>query len=390
MQEEVRMNTLEQFFIDRNSAKSTQDHYRASVKQYEELNGLTLDELIIEADKQEEDGLRWKHRKIKSRLIDFRNWLYQNKSQGTARQYLNDIKTIYRHYEIELHDLPSYTSKQIDQTYEMRFEDVLTKEELIDAYYEANNVVKCIILFASSSGLSKVDLLNLTVGDFIEACDCKNNELFEQLEEIKSNKKLIPCFQGNRQKTAKSYTTFCSPEATQHIVQYLIGRNSQIQLAYEKGDSIDCQLKYDDKLFDISNSHLSYTLKLINLKLGFGKVGKSTKFRCHALRKWQATMLLNIQNGFSVQEIDKLQGRSQDKTHRAYFHNDRETLYEKYLACVDELMLFESIHTIDAAEVEQLKVENKTYKNRLEEQQKTINQIIQNQRELEKLLGLGE
>lgn len=384
------MDLLEKFFIDRNSAKSTQDHYRASVKQYEKLNNLTLNELIEEADNEEDNGVRWKHRQVKCRLVEFRNWLYQNKSQGTARQYLNDIKTIYRHYEIELHDLPNYTSKQIDQTYEMRFEDILTKDELIDAYYEANNVVKCIILFASSSGLSKVDLLNLTVGNFIEACNCKNKELFEQLEEIKSNKKLIPCFQGSRQKTAKSYTTFCSPEAAQHIVQYLIGRNSQIQLAYEKGDSIDCQLRYDDKLFDISNSHLSYTLKLINLKLGFGKVGKSTKFRCHALRKWQATVLLNIENGFSVQEIDKLQGRSQDKTHRAYFHNDRETLYKKYLACVDELMLFESIHSVDAAEVEQLKVENITYKRKLEDQQKTINEIIKNQRELEKLLGIGE
>lgn len=385
------MDRLEQFFIERNSAKSTQTHYTASVKLYEELNNMTLNELLVEADAEEEKGIRWKHRKIKSRLVDFRNWLYQNKAEGTARQYFADIRTIYRHFEIEIHDLPRYTSKQIDKTYEMRFEDILTKDEIIDAYYEANNVLKCIILLASSSGLSKVDMLNLTVKDFIEACDCKNKELFEQLEEIKSNKKLIPCFSGNRQKTAKAYTTFCSPETTQHIVQYLIGRNAQIEYAYQKGESMDCQLRYDDKLFDISDSHLSYSFRLINNKLHLGNVGKSTKFRCHALRKFQATTLLNIkENGFSVQEIDKLQGRSQDKTHRAYFHNDKEALYEKYVQCVDELMLFESIHSVDAAEVEKLKVENLTYKNKLADQEKTINQIIENQRELEKLLGIGE
>lgn len=382
------MDYLDQFFIDRNSADKTRQHYRASTKLYELCTGKKLPELIEEADAEEEAGIRWKHRKVKSYLLEFRNYLYANKSEGTAKQYLTDIRTIYKHFEIELQDLPRFASKQIDKTYEVKYEDILTKDELVDAYHEANNVVKCIILFASSSGLSKVDLLKLTVGNFIEACDCKNEELVKQLFEIKSNKKLVPCFIGERQKTRKSFTTFCSPEATRHIVQYLIGRNAQIAAAYKKDESIDDGLKYDDKLFDISESHLSYTLRQINNKLGLGKVGKATKFKCHALRKYQATVLLNIEDGFTVQEIDKLQGRSQDQTHRAYFHNDKETLYKKYLRCVDELMLFDSIETIDKVEFENLKLENEKYSRKLEDQQQTIEKILQNQRELEAILGL--
>ena len=381
---------VEQFFNEKNSSTSTKKHYCAAIKLYEELNNSTFDELLEEADIEEEKGIRWKRRKLKQRLIDFRSHLYKNKSEGTAKLYFGDIQTLYRYFEIELQPLPKYTSKDIDKTYEMSYEDILTKEEIKDAYHEANNVVKCIILFASSSGISKIDILNQTVGSFINACGLDGSNLQEQLQRLKNERCLIPTFRGYRQKTNKSYTTFCSPEATQHIVQYLIGRDAKIKLAYKKGESEYESLSSDDKLFDISESHFSRILKEINQKLNLGKVGKNSKFRCHALRKFQATTLINLENGFTIEEVDTLQGRSKDKTHRAYFHDSTDKLYKKYVDCVDELMLFSSIHEVDKVAYEQLKKENAAYSSKLEEQQRTINQIISNQRELEKLIGLGE
>lgn len=380
------MNKIEQFFNEKNHADSTKSHYICAIKLYEEITNKSIDELIEEADFEEEAGIRWKKRKIKNYLIEFRNYLYGCKSEGTVKQYMTDIKAIYRHFEIELHDLPTFNSKQIDKTYEMTYQDVLTKEELIDAFHEANNVVKCIILFTSSSGLSKVDLLNLTVDSFIKACDVKNDELLEQLYDIKSQKDLIPCFIGERQKTSKRYITFCSPEATSYIVQYLIGRDAAIREEYAAGKGEYSSLQYDDKLFDISESHLSYSLKKINNKLELGFVGKHRKFKCHALRKFHATTLLNIKNNaFSVNEIDTLQGRSMDTTHRAYFHNDKDALLEKYRKHVDELMLFNGV---SKDEYNKIVEENNLKQKKLEDQKRTINEIIKNQRELEAMLGL--
>lgn len=380
------MKKIDQFSIEKNHSASTQAHYACAVKLYEELTGKTIDELIDEADAEEEAGVRWKNRKIKEYLVNFRNLLYSTKSEGTSKQYLSDIKTIYRHFEIELHDLPTFNSKQIDKTYEMTFQDVLTKDELIDAFHEANNVVKCIILFTSSSGLSKVDLLKLTVADFIEACNVKNEELLEQLYSIKSQKDLIPCFTGERQKTSKRYITFCSPEACNYIVQYLIGRDAEIRENYKRGKGLYSSLQYGDKLFDISESHLSYSLKKINNKLDLGFVGKHRKFKCHAMRKFHATTLLNIkENAFSINEIDTLQGRSMDMTHRAYFHNDKDSLLEKYQAHVDELMLFDGV---SKKEYDRVVKDNNIKQKKLEDQKKTIDQIIKNQRELEAMLGL--
>ena len=387
------MDKLEQFCYEKNLSKSTQCLYSACVHLYEQVNSKSLDELIHEADLEEEEGIRWKRRTLKQRLLDFRKFLFETKSEGTANRYLGCIKSVYRHFEIELQDLPSFASKQINKTYEKRYEDIPSKQELIDAFYEANNVCKCIILFASSSGISKVDLLNLTVGDFITACeDCiTSDELENQLNELK-NKDVIPYFEGTRQKTGSRYTTFCSPEATEYIVRYLKTRQNLKHEAEDTENLPEC-LTHEDKLFDISYSHLSYVFRKINNKLDFGKVGYSSKFRCHQLRAYQASTLLN--NGLTESEVDALQGRKKDKTHRAYFVESKSKLFNKYYACVDELMLFKSIHAIDEEAFEKIKAENNFYKKeiiknerKMEEQQEAINKIVANQKELETLLGL--
>lgn len=394
---------LDTFFTERGSSPSTQDHYRAASKLYQKLNDMTLEQLIDEADAEEENAIRWKNRKLRERLIAFRTYLYNTKAEGTAKQYLNDIRTIYRHFEIELQSLPRFNSHQIRKTYEMSYEDILTKKEIKDAYYEASNIGKCIILFIMSSGFSRVDTLNLTVFDFIKACEghYKSDELLSQLNELKQVDCIIPQFRDERQKTSKKFTTFCSPEAAEHIIQYLIGRDAQIKLTYEEADEdekedLPSELDICDKLFDISESHLSYTFRVINSKLNLGEAGENTRFRCHMLRKFHATTLLNLSDiEWTVQEIDALQGRSMDKTHRAYFHNRTDKLREKYVDSVDSLMLFKSIHQIDEEAFEKLKTENNFYKKeivknekKLENQQKTIDKIISNQRELEKMLGL--
>ena len=393
---------LENFIAEKKLSQATSNFYTSAVRMYEDVIGSTIDVLINEADLEEEAGVRWKHRSVRKYLIDFRNYLYANRSEGTAKRYFAAIKTIYTHYEIELHSLPSFNSKQIDKTFKMDYEDLLTKDEIIDAYYEANNLTKCLILLAMSSGLSKVDMLNLKVSDWIIACEdyiSSSDSLLSQLLELKSQDVVIPCFKDERQKTSSKFTTFCSPEASEHITQYLIGRDSKIREAFENaydGENLPEKLSYDDKLFDVSSAHVGYTFRKINRKLGLGRVGKFAKFRCHMLRKFHASTLLNSEKlTWTVEEIDTLQGRSMDITHQAYFKNSKEKLFNKYVECVDELMLFKSIHGVDEEAYEKLKTENNFYKkeivrneNKLEEQEKKINEIIANQRELEAMLGL--
>ena len=373
---------LEKLIEEKNHADSTARSFRACIKLYEEVCGKSLDDLIAEADTEEEAGVRWKDRKLKEHLINFRKYLYAHKSEGTAKRYFTIVKTVYTHYEIEIHKLPSFASKQIDKTYKMKHSDLLTKKELIDGYYEANNLVKCIIVFGISSGLSKVDMLNLTVGDFLDACSDYTTQrgVLNQLLELKDKSYIIPCFEGNRRKTDSSFITFCSPEAAEHIIQYLLGENVKLQ-------EEELELTRDHKLFNITASYVSAVFQNINKKLNLGKAGKFVRFRCHMLRKFHASTLFNTEIlTWSVEEIDTLQGRAMDMTHQAYFKNSKEKLFKKYYACVDELMLFKSIHEIDKEAYDKLAEENKFYKNEMEEQKKTIDAIKKAQQELEDML----
>ena len=87
-------------------------------------------------------------------------------------------------------------------------------------------------------------------------------------------------------KTKKNFITFCSPEATEHIVQYLIGRDAEIRIEYEilqnmyesetnpgKKQRLHDQLQRQPhrlerthKLFDISDGHLSASFRKISNK----------------------------------------------------------------------------------------------------------------------------
>ena len=69
--------------------------YKNSVKQYCQQQKLTLSELIQEADKEEEQRIRWRDRKLKHRLLNFRQYLIKNYKKNTVQNYFNSIKSIY-------------------------------------------------------------------------------------------------------------------------------------------------------------------------------------------------------------------------------------------------------------------------------------------------------
>ena len=224
---------LKQFINERNLSHSTIRNYSSAVNLYEKLNNKTLDELIEEAENEEILKIRWKERKIKKRLIQYRSYLYENKIQSTANKYLTNIKTIYRHFEIELQSLPSFNTRQINKSVEIRFKDLPTKKNIKDAYDLADTQTKLIILLITTSGMSKVEILNLRVSDFLNA-----------------DESTPTTFYLTRQKTGREFFTFTTPKTSEKLGDYIKNHN----------------LKRNDKLFNISESRLTKNLQKINKK----------------------------------------------------------------------------------------------------------------------------
>ena len=310
----------------RNLSSKTRQGYLNAINVYVSFNKKPLKDLLDEAEAEEELGIRWKKRKLKQRLIDFRVFLHEKYLVSTAKVYFQRIVSLYHHFEIEIHNLPPLSTKSGNIPKPITYEDLPTKEIIKNAIKISNPLMKSIILFMSSSGCARRETLNLTIDDFISATKeyHEKTEINEILNFLKKEDNIIPTFRIRRQKTNKFYFTFCSPEASDQIIKYLLVRNN---------------LKNKDKLFDINLYYLNKYFMEINNELRLGKVGTYNKFRSHMLRKFHASALYNHKNGLSLEEIDALQGRKKDSVHSSYFMENPYILKKKYEESLDAITI---------------------------------------------------
>ena len=310
---------FKKFCKERNIKNSTSKGYASSIKHFTSFNNKPIEKLIKEALTEEEKNIPQKDRKIKKILIKYRNHLLEsNMSTNTAKTYFTRIKTFYSHFEVEIPKLPT---PKYNKEYETSYFDLPTKEHIKQALNISTSEMKAVILFMSSSGTSKKETLSLTINDFIKATSSYHNE--DSIEQVisKLDKKdnIIPTFYLKRVKTDKYYHTFCSPEATIAIIEYLKTRPN---------------LKKQDKLFDLTNSLLMTRFQAINDHMDWGFKGKYRFFRSHTLRKFHAS---NI--GLSAENVDALQGRSKSQVHEAYIKTNPKKLKELYIKAMKNVMI---------------------------------------------------
>ena len=327
--------------------------YKQTLERYSEFNEMSLTDLLLEADKEEEEGIRWKHRTLRKRLIKYQNWLVQNYKYKTATTYMTKLKTWYYCYDIEIGKLPPINKKQANLPTPITYDDLPTKETLRKAYNLGTPLFKAVLLFTISSGCAKQEVLNLKLTDYYEWIKPYTIEeiLTKQID-------IIPTIHLRRQKTNKYYTTFCSPEAIREIATYLQTRQDD-----------------DHRLFKVSYRHLTMLFVGMNKTLGLGTINDAGILRMHMLRKFHASNLYNAENGLSLDEIDSLQGRSKNITRESYYFNSTEDLKKKYIRNIEQVTILDQVHTItvDSPEVEMLKQKAE----KIEELEKLVKKIME-------------
>lgn len=361
---------IDEFVKARRLKKGTAEQYQIALNFYSKFQEKPLSELITEADKEEEQGIRWKNRKLKQRLLTYRNYLYETYVKSTAELKFALIKTFYKHYEIEIHDLPDVNKKNIRLSEPLKFKDLPDKELIKKALKIANPLMRAVILFMSSSGCARAETLSLTIKDYLDATkEYHHSDNISQAVKIMHYKEdIIPTFYLKRIKTNKYYFTFCSPEANKEIINYLLLRED---LDNEKLDELP--------LFKCNVAYFERHFAKINHTLGLGKIGAHNRFKCHILRKFHATNLYN--DKMSLDEIDALQGRGKDLTRASYFTEDPQKLKEKYIEHLNAITIYLDVDTLKIKSPEYLELESKNIE--LKEQNKRTNERLDN---LEKLV----
>ena len=317
---------LEQFFKERNSSQSTITTYTRSAKYYEALTGHTMQECIDIADDEEYNNIRWKNTKTREWILAYREYLYNKYNISTAQLYLTAIMTIYRHFEITIPPLPYYSLKDVRRTPPINYDDLPDRQILSECLNVGSPLVRALILFMSSSGISRIDVLNLTINDYLEATSDyhdHDNSVKYAIRDMREQD-IVPTFYLSRQKTGQDYFTFCSHEACKSINTYLLTRTEI--------------LTRDRPLFKVNERYINMIFERLNGYFMLGKVGNYNRLRPHMLRKYHASQLAEA--GMSTEHINLLQGRKvQGVAHESYIRIKPETLREEYIEALPYLVI---------------------------------------------------
>lgn len=224
---------LNEISEQRNHSPGTKRQYKYVIEDYVRFQKKQMYKLIEEAEKEEDKGVRWKRRKLRTRLLNFRTYLYDKyDNPKTAAKKLQLIISVYKHYEIELQPLPKLsTIKNSKPKKIITYDDLPDKEIIKRALEIASPLMRAVILFQSSSGCARRETVNLTIGDLI--CSLKeytdSEDIYEIIQTLKDRNDIVPTFKLTRQKTGTTYYTFCSPEAVKAIFEYLESENRYLK-----------------------------------------------------------------------------------------------------------------------------------------------------------------
>lgn len=89
----IMMNNelLKNLFITCNHSKGTQKAYNYALKVYCPYFQMEIRDLLMEAENEESKGIKWKHSKLKSRLLEFRHFLLGKYSLNTVKSIMINV-----------------------------------------------------------------------------------------------------------------------------------------------------------------------------------------------------------------------------------------------------------------------------------------------------------
>lgn len=334
---------LDDFQKRRNLKTSSMRQYKAALNQYKKYNKMTLADLLNEAEIEEDDRIPQRRRTLTTRLLGFRNYLTEHYKKNSVKSMMTKTITLYTTFGLEVPKLPRQSEKNMNDNPPISFKDLPDKKIIKASLHISNPLMVAIILFMSSSGSARTEMLSLSIQDFIDSTRLyhNSNDIYEVLDILKERDDVVPTWKIHRQKTDKWYYTFSSPEATTAIVNYLL--------------SIKKPLKNTDRLFQYHEVTVCYKFQEINDELGLGKKGTYNRFRSHMLRKFHASNLKN--HGMSKEDINEMQGKGQNLVDEAYFFDDPNILREKYIEHMDAITINMDINNINIKSPEYLELE---------------------------------
>lgn len=385
LREEIKNSEVFKWFVlERNlTNESTIGGYLTSLTGYCDYYGMSIEELVEEAEQEEENNVRLKKRKIRRRLLEYRNHLYEeNFSNKTVKSKMTAIIFFFHTCEIDIPKLGRKENVPYDRG--ISFDEVPKKEHVKKAIETTTSIKnRAVYLFCMTSCSGSAEAREFTIEEYIRGVKglADNEEIgdiniYEFLDEVEKDlnealknpqnldDSIVPVFHFVRKKKKRDYFTCITPEANMYIVNYLKTREG---------------LTLEDKVFDYSRKSLMRAFQSVNDKNEWGWINRDRQrfFTSHQLRRLGANL---IEDERLVNEIS---GRKFDETTEAYFKRDKRKIRKEYFKWLDELTIYQKYrvyymtdekYATFAQELRAEKEEKEKLQKRVEELQERINQ----------------
>ncbi|HII01970.1 TPA: tyrosine-type recombinase/integrase [Methanosarcinaceae archaeon] len=375
---------VKEWFTIIGAKQATKISYIQAFAQFLEYTKMTPDELIKEADNEISEGVQATRRKIKLRILDYREHIQERGlAPKTVNKHISAIISFYKSAEIDIPQINHRKSKVLPLLKNKKFP---TKKEILEVLRYADIRDLAIILVQSTSGLSVNELVTLRVGDINRGYDKETG---------------VTTLRMRRQKVDFDFVTFLSPEASKAVLDYIEYRNrkpftneKRRQMEYEKrkinSDNDFLFIKkvipdgyletQDEKLRRLGRPGVMQVYKRLGKKAGMDTPKGDWGFiRSHNMRKYFNTSLLN--GGLDIFSVDYFMGHTMDDTHSAYFSPDPEKLKLKYLRHLPYL---------EVSDTETKVIETAEYKELREEKERLNQKVGKLELDLEKFSRLLE
>jgi len=348
IREEIKSSESFKFFTSiKTRTDKTNNRYLSDLTDYCYFNDMGIDDLIDEAEMEEDKGIRKNKRKLKKRLINFRGYL-RNKghSEKHIKTRFRNVKSFYRALGVDIPFIPDDT-KQYDR--QLRYDEIPTKEDIKRAIETTTNLRnRAIFLFMATSGCGSAETRTFTLREWMlgtKEFHGETEDIERALYKMDGEMEYIPVFPIVRQKKNLDYYTCITPEANQYIVNHLKTRKN---------------LKLDDYVFNISENGLGDAYRSVNDKLGWGRVkgGKFRFFSSHQMRRFNFNVF-GIENKSFAYMIE---GRKFGDTAEAYFVRDPEKIRATYRHFVNDLTIFQKYEIKDISSKEYLEMQEQLNK----------------------------
>lgn len=331
---------FKKYIRSRGIRKSTKRVYITRIKTYTNFTGKTPTQLIKEADKEQDKGIKRYNRKINDYILDYVDYCKENdKAIQTIKLNIDTINSFYKYFDIDPPTIRGLLKKDPEN---LSFEKLPEMQTIEHALTVCKPRERAILLLQLSSGMGSAEIRSLTCKHFIDAFseyidldryDKKN--LLKVATHLKDkNEEMIGTWKIVRIKTGMPYITFNSPESSRALINYVLYRyemNKHIK-------SLDRPFFVNQFNRAVNKEAMTRMYNRINDNSGLGyRNNKRRTLTSHIPRKIFTTNLYRA--GLDKLAIDWMLGHKINEVTESYFKTNIQDLKKLYMNAVEYLTI---------------------------------------------------